>query len=259
MDAYLKAFWLPKEGCTEEEYEDAFFPRNVSSLTGERLRFAVADGATEASFSKLWARLLVRAFVRRSLTLPFTLDELKPLQEQWAEAVHGKELAWYAEVKVASGAFSSLLGLELTENSATDATERQWRAVACGDSCLVQISADQILRSFPLSESAAFTSRPNLLGSLAGAEVDETGLVAECTGTWTADDQFFLMTDALACWFLKQSEFGKKPWSLLKEVETGGQTSFGDFVAELRTNGELKNDDVTLMKIELLPSTPGWD
>ena len=48
MDAYLKAFWLPKDGSTEEEYEDAFFPRHSSSFTGERLRFAIADGATEA-------------------------------------------------------------------------------------------------------------------------------------------------------------------------------------------------------------------
>src|SRR5439155_1590574 len=130
MDAYLKAFWLPKDGSTEGEYEDAFFPRHSSSFTGERLRFAIADGATEASFSKLWARMLVRAFGRRVINFPLTTAALAPLRELWAASVHKKTLPWYAEEKAASGAFSALVGLELKEDPASDEPGQTWRAMA---------------------------------------------------------------------------------------------------------------------------------
>ena len=252
MDACFKAFWLPKDGCSEEEYEDAFFPRNSASLTGQQFRFAVADGATEASFSRLWARMLVRAFVRRTLRMPLTVDQLASLREQWAAVIHGRTLPWYAEEKAASGAFSSLLGLELSENRESERSQRTWRATAVGDSCLAQISGDKVICAFPLTKASAFNNRPSLLGSLASTPVDEPDLILEVTGEWAREDQFLLMTDALACWFLRECEDGSKPWALLREACAHGQKSFRRFVADLRHQRALKNDDVTLMRIDIL-------
>ena len=246
MDAYVKAFWLPKDGSSEDEYEDAFFPRHAKSLTGERLRFAVADGATEASFSRLWARMLVRAFVRGTINLPLTLAELAPLQELWSESVHGKTLPWYAEEKAASGAFAALIGLELSEERSERQIQRHWRAVAAGDSCLVQIANDKLVCSFPITDPSRFNNQPNLLGSLPDP-VDADSLISEIAGSWAREDQFFLMSDALACWFLKQTKEQENPWLLLQEMED--QPAFRDFIAKLRTNQEIKNDDVTFMKI----------
>jgi hypothetical protein len=251
MDAYLKAFWLPKEGSTEEEYEDAFFPRHAQSLSGDRLRFAVADGATEASFSRLWARMLVRAFVRRTLDLPPELDQLSRLREQWMEAVHGKTLPWYAEQKAASGAFSALVAIEFTEEGSGSEQRRDWRAVAAGDSCLFHLTGNKIGRGFPVGESAAFSNSPDLLGTIATPQVDDARLLLETSGNWARRDQFLLMTDALACWFLKSSEEGGKPWLTLSEAEAGGEWGFREFIAKLRVDGVIKNDDVTLMRIEL--------
>ena len=54
----LREGWLPKDGNGPEEYEDAF-----RSLP-EQGRFAVADGATETSFSGIWAAALVAAFAQ---------------------------------------------------------------------------------------------------------------------------------------------------------------------------------------------------
>jgi hypothetical protein len=56
MDLYVRAFWLPKAGNSADEYEDAF-----DYSLAER-RFAIADGATESSFAKRWARSLVQGF-----------------------------------------------------------------------------------------------------------------------------------------------------------------------------------------------------
>lgn len=250
MDAYVKAFWLPKEGSTEEEYEDAFFPRHANSLSGERLRFAVADGATEASFSRLWARMLVRAFVRHTLDLPPKPDQLSALREQWSESVHGKALPWYAEEKAASGAFSTLVGIEFTEQTVDSEVRRAWRAVAAGDSCLFHLRDDRIRTVFPVSESSAFSNSPDLLGTIAGSQVDESRLFLETTGSWARNDRFLLMTDALACWFLKAAEGGAQPWATLAEAGDG-EADFRQFIAKVRADKAMKNDDVTFVKIEL--------
>ena len=251
MDAYVKAFWLPKEGSTEEEYEDAFFPRHAHSLSGERLRFAVADGATEASFSRLWARMLVRAFVRRALDLPPNSEQLTSLREEWSMAVHGKVLPWYAEEKAAIGAFSALVGLEFREEGSGPELRREWHAVAAGDSCLMHITENKILQAFPIKESAAFSNSPDLLGTVPGSQVDESRLFLETRGNCARKDQFLLMSDALSCWFLKSSEDGDQPWLTLAAAEAGGEAGFKEFVAKLRADKAIKNDDVTLMRIEL--------
>ena len=52
----IKAFCCPKSGNSAEEYEDAWAQRHTRSQAG--IRVAVADGATESSFAKLWAVLL---------------------------------------------------------------------------------------------------------------------------------------------------------------------------------------------------------
>ena len=252
MDAYLKAFWLPKEGSTKSEYEDAFFPLKERNYPiAKRPRFAIADGATEASFSRLWARLLVCGFVRQRLGLPPTPEQLKPMQERWKSKVSGKSLAWYAEEKLAYGAFAALLGLEFSEVHEETETVRTWKATAAGDCCLVHVRADDIIGAFPIGDSALFNNRPDLLGSMTAANGPEKELVKTLYGTWGCDDAFFLMTDALACWFFKDREAGNKPWIVLRNLDTQGQVSFHEFVTGLRNSKAMKNDDVTLLRIDI--------
>lgn len=251
MDAYAQAFWLPKDGSSESEYEDAFFPRHIKRRKGQRLRFAVADGATETSFSGAWARLLVSAFVRRTIGFDFAAEEIKPLQTKWGKLVHGKSLPWYAEEKLAIGAFSSLLGLEFSEEESDGEIKRVWRAAAFGDSCLIQMRGGETVAAFPLNDSASFTSRPDLLSSLPTEHNATNGAVSKSEGTWGCDDTFFLMTDALGCWFFKEKEAGGQPWTMLRDLDTQGQISFPAWVASLRASGAMKNDDVTLIRIDI--------
>lgn len=203
MEIYAKEFWLPKRGSTDAEYEDA------SSISDDRFRFAVADGATETSFSGIWARQLVRAFTNRKLSIPIAPDELKPLQSRWEKIVHRHPLPWYAEEKASSGAFAAFVGLELTREDSGTGTVRNWRAIAAGDSCLIQIRGEEVI-SFPLSDFGSFSSRPNLLSSSAASNGIPKDLFLQCTGSWGCDDAFFLMTDALACWFLKRTRARKQ-------------------------------------------------
>lgn len=62
MRVSIQVFGLPKAGNRADEYEDAYSPKRQGELEGESFRFAVADGATEGSFSRLWAGMLVRSY-----------------------------------------------------------------------------------------------------------------------------------------------------------------------------------------------------
>ena len=71
------------------------------------------------------------------------------------------------------------------------------------------------------------------------------------TGTWQSGDQFFLMTDALAAWFFKQYEQESRPWEVLRDLGYDDSKPFEPWIAALRRNNEIRNDDVTLYRIEI--------
>jgi hypothetical protein len=57
------------------------------------------------------------------------------------------------------------------------------------------------------------------------------------------------MTDALAQWFLVEAEMGRRPWAALSKVTTPEQ--FAAYIDCLRAGGALRNDDVTLVSVEV--------
>lgn len=237
----LRSFALHKDGNEPDEFEDAYA---ANPAVG---RFAVADGASESSFASLWAKLLVDGFIAaRGRT---TLNWLHPLQKRWAEAVDQLELDWFGEEKRAEGALATFLGLVLQK---AQGAEGRWRAVAVGDCCVAQVRQDSVVASFPVKDSAAFGNTPALLCSR-----EDRGNVwrqAQRTmGKWQKGDRFFLMTDALAQWFLHRQEQRQKPWnSLLRRLAEPNATAvLAAYVKQLRDQEAMKNDDVTLLLIEL--------
>jgi len=251
---------MPKEGNTLAEYEDAYWPREKQFGDSLPLRLAVADGATETSFSGLWARLLVTAYGRSRLSEGNLQSALDQIRRVWRRSVGQKPLPWYAEEKLRSGAYASLLGLTILP---PEASEGDWHASAVGDSCLIQARGDEMLSSFPFSHSEEFNSRPFLISSLASHDSPETG-VNSMSGRWRPGDTFFLMTDALAAWCLRGVESGEDVFERLRLVET--QTQFESLVTELRStiDGDgppcMKNDDVTLVRCTMaVGSGPSHD
>lgn len=254
MRTSVKVFAAPKAGNSIAEYEDAFWPRNSKVCSGVG-HLAVADGATETSFSGLWARLLVNAYGRGHLTESTWDKDLHKIRRIWQRAVGQKPLPWYAEEKLRLGAFSSLTGLTLlpaaeTERNESDGRGGEFHALSIGDSCLFQVREGRLFWSFPFSASEEFNSRPLLISSLE-CETRHEVAAQRVVGAWLPGDSFFLMTDALACWALRLAEAGTDPFKLLQSVET--QPGFETLIADQRacTDAEeiphLKNDDVTVV------------
>lgn len=235
MLASATAWWAPKAGNAAQEYEDAYAVEEAS------LRYAVADGASETSFAKQWAEMLVDRFVREP-PAPANLREwVTPMQAAWAGANQPKATAWYAEEKARDGAFSSLLGLAIDQG--------RWRAMAIGDSCLFVVRAGKLLHAFPLARADQFNNRPVLLSSVARANQRVWDEVRLDEGELAGKDQLLLMTDALAQWFLVEAELGRRPWAALAKAST--QEGFSAFVDMLRSGGALRNDDTTLIRVEV--------
>jgi hypothetical protein len=241
----FQALHAPKHGNTEEEYEDAW---SADPAAG---RFAVADGATESSFAALWAKLLVEGFVAAAHSPNFA-GWLSAQRGQWAAAVSGLDLPWFAEMKRDQGAFATFLGLSLRPPNA----ERPglWQAEAVGDSCLVRIRKGQHLLAFPLTTAAAFSNRPNLIGS----RDRETPKSQHTSGSLLFGDRILLMTDAFAEWFLRTRERGGRPWELVADVLGADrpQVAFAECLEGLRKGGALRNDDVTLVVIDITATSP---
>jgi hypothetical protein len=234
---------VPKQGHSAEEYEDAW------AADPARHRFAVADGASEASYSGLWAQLLTEAFVtaRRPWAEPDWLDEAR---RAWSAQVDNLDLSWYAEMKRTQGAYAAFLGLSVRPPSAE--SPGRWRALAVGDSCLLRIRPGDTPRTFPLQRSEAFSNQPQLLGSRPAAPP----AFATERGSCLPGDRLYLLTDALAHWFLLRCENGHQPWDDLAALfaDAEGSDVFPAWVETRRDQQALRNDDVTVLAIGPIPS-----
>ena len=239
---------LPKRGNRSEEYEDALRPARLDREVSV-MRCAVADGATETSFSGEWADLLVRAYCRGRLGQRNLDTGLAAVRERWRSTVGARPLPWYAEEKLRSGAFSSLIGLTI---SAASRHGWRWRAMAIGDSCLFHIRDETLELAFPLASPAEFTSRPRLLSTNQAANVGLEGATLRQRGEARPGDRFLLAADALACWALTRHEAGEPVWCLLSRAAAMPPDDFAAWMDELRSAGTLRNDDVTLLHLQLI-------
>jgi len=234
--------WLPKSGNALGEYEDAFCRH--CHLGADVSRLAVADGATEASFSRQWAQLLVRAYCDGQFANDVLWRALQELQPKWLAKVRPTPLPWYAEEKLQRGAYSSLVGLTLHARGEDEVGT--WEALAIGDSCLFQIQNKKLIVKWPLDSSVQFNNSPILLSTK--LECNE-GLVKQTkSGKWSPGDLFYLMTDALAQYYLQAVEQGGSPESVMPDFSS---VVFSDWVARRRSSGQMRNDDVTLLRVNL--------
>ena len=236
----IDTFHCPKEGLSEDDYEDA----SCVLETENGYRIAIADGATESSYSKLWASLLVESFVRSEEPLPDFLYKLDDARRVWKEHVSKKKLAWYAEEKAGLGAFAAFLGLSI------DPVSRRWEAVAVGDCCLFQLDPGRrgfrLIEAFPLKESRDFGFNPYLVGTSEEKTSEVSQYIRTYSGTIRPDDVFLLASDAVAAWLLKRKELRLPVWGTMSEIDS--QEQFEALVESARGDG-LHNDDSTLVRL----------
>ena len=158
-----------------------------------------------------------------------------------------ERIPWHGEAKARAGAFATLLGLAI--GSAPDDSGRlSWQAMAVGDSCLFVVRDGRLRLSFPLEDPAEFDNNPALVCS----NPDNAGglweSVRRSSGECAPGDLLILATDALACWLLAEHAAGERPWETLLALDP---PAWAGWVGERRRNGSMRNDDTTLVIIEV--------
>lgn len=246
MRIVTTTLWLPKKGNSSEEYEDAASPVDPVDCVVDSFRCAVADGATETSFSGQWAKLLADGYVDGA--------ERIGLKRQWMESVSTKELAWYAEQKAESGAYAALVGLQIMAGDDNGGT---WECEALGDCCLVIVRKGKLVELFPLTQSEEFNSSPVLISSNLEDESEDNQVAVTKCGAWENDDVIYLLSDAIARWTYKREEEHGDAANWLAGLKT--QEQIDEFVDIQRTLLDgfslplMRNDDVTLLRLVVTP------
>jgi hypothetical protein len=241
----IRVLHLPKAGSADAEYEDS------SASSCKKRIAAVSDGASNNFESRLWARLLTQAFVERppeEWGRPQVLDWVDSVAAEWSGSIPWKDLTVFEEAKAASGSAATLIGLRL-ESSSRLADEGTWRCLAWGDSCLFQVTQGRLVTKLPVAKSADFDIHPPLLSTrreISRLTIDQ--LITD-SGEWHAGDTFYLLTDAIAAWFLLDTEQGGSPWEILSSFN---KRSFASFVKRARAQKLMRNDDVTVVTLNVL-------
>ena len=250
-----RVFWLQKSGLDASEYEDAYAPHETCEVETTEFCCAVADGATETSFSGLWANILVDGYVDG-------VESLSDMQARWLAQVSGKNLPWYAEQKLESGAYAALVGLTIRSNGADEGPLLSWSAKAVGDSCLFHTRKTELLRAFPLDHWELFNNAPVLLPS---RPIDNGGIAKQAVisdGSCVSGDVFYLMSDAISNWFLRRCAEKQDGIELLEGLST--QQDFERLVAGERVIKDqqgsmyMPNDDVTFMRVAVADAGPQY-
>lgn len=230
-----------KDGNDADENED----RGAFDLRGPTLRVAVADGATESSFSDLWADALVSVAIEGAWAgrlAPAGLDDALARYRTSLPAID--KLPWYAQAKLAEGSHAALAVTELRPGRAA----HRWRASVVGD-CEVFVLKPgrpmRLIRAFPATSASEFGFHPTLIPT--DASRWSSLPVVHASGRLHPPYELWLTTDALGESCLAAHEAGRSPWEEWA-VASESQDAFEALVARKRGEHALRNDDVTMVR-----------
>ena len=183
-----------------------------SKLPESGLIAAISDGASEGLFSGIWAKIVAsranRAFEDDKLQNLISIS-LKVWTRFLRLKIHRKANqgtpitrlpSWLEEPALEQGGFTTLAAIRLQKN-------RNWSAVAIGDSCIFHVRKDSLKFSFPINDPIEFESRPYLLSSIHGLDKSAVSHLKlkrsqHKKEKWKYGDAFYIMSDAMACCFL---------------------------------------------------------
>jgi hypothetical protein len=249
-------FSTPKKGGLPRENEDFFF-LHEAEIRRNQLSVAIADGASEGFMSKLWSKILTISYVNFDRTdldirqfTDFCIDiyDYQMVVYIQRRKERNNPLRWFEENLMNIGSFSTLLGVTFVNSSPTGG---HWKSYSVGDSCLFQLR-DELIEVFPMMDSSAFGNSPDLISSNPAYNLELESRVKVKTGQFLFGDTFYLMTDAIAHWFVTQIEEEKMPWNTIDELLEADNDGLIEYIDHLQGENKLKNDDVTIARVNLL-------
>lgn len=215
-------------------------------------KFAIADGVSKSFFPDVWAQLLVNFFVEKDGRIDLTDSEsYKKIQSAWikkvARIVNKPNQKYYVKNFFIEGrsAAATFVGLHFLEEDGI----LKWEAVALGDSYLFFVPQDEQLISsnfenvihLSSKNTFEFNNFPDFFDS---RSVNNKGKIKQKKHE-VKNGTFYLMTDAIAEWFVKERESAVKiinSWNIQE-----------DFEADIKhfRKIDMNNDDATILVINV--------
>jgi hypothetical protein len=245
----------PKAGSTEAEWEDGAGHDPGDPATGRSARCNVVDGATEAYDSIRWVGQLVDSFLgvqpsggAPALTTRAMDEWFGLMQERWVRTAPAAFANIFEERKFREdGSFATLLGCEI---DGLGGPRPRWSAVALGDTVLFHVRGARVLTQFPALAAGDFGINPDGVFTQPSARDRMRDRLTHARGPLAVGDRLFLATDAFAEWMVRADRAGAdRLWRTLAGLDH--PLLFRRIVADRRRAGEMKNDDVTLMRVEV--------
>jgi len=253
-------FHLAKDGSADEEWEDGAGHDPGDPASGRNPRCIVVDGATEAYDSIRWVGQLVDSFLgihsvggRPALTDRAMDEWFGLMQDRWVQTAPTTFGSIFEERKFREdGSFATFLGCEIAD---LGGPRPHWRAVALGDAVLFHVRGTRVLTQFPALAAEDFGLNPDGVFTQPSARDRMRARLSHAGGPLAVGDRLFLATDAFAEWIVRASRSdADQLWRTLGRLDH--PVLFRRLVANHRHAGEMKNDDVTLMRVEITDSEP---
>jgi hypothetical protein len=175
------------------------------------------------------------------------------MQQRWLDEAPNTFANIFEERKFRTdGSFATMLCCQI---DGLDGSEPIWTAAALGDTVLFHVRGAELLQQLPKIAAGEFGVNPDgvFTSPAAVGRMREKLVISQ--GAIAADDVLFVATDACAEWILNlRGTEEAQLWKTLRGV-TDPET-FSRMVADYRASGALKNDDVTLLRVEFFAEPP---
>lgn len=211
-------------------------------------RFAVSDGVSKSFFPKIWSEILVSHFVEES-NIKERGELTKVCQKKWQDIIDEKinlpETKWHTRTLYnrKEPALATFVGLQFFEG------DKSWSAWAQGDSFLFfvpEVYMDyqkDLIKLSSKAEPIIFDNFPDFVSSIGN---NHKGELVSYENQKIVNGTFYLMTDALAEWFINQGENASGKITVWQT-----QGDFERFISQAVDEEELTNDDCAILCIEI--------
>jgi hypothetical protein len=232
--------------CAEEYIDCA----DNYAVNVDNHRFAISDGVSKSFFPKIWSEILVSQFVKQTEIKDKEFIDL--CQSEWQtnidEIVSSTSTKWFTRTQYnrKDPALATFVGLEFFEK------EKTWSASAIGDSFLFFVPHEctnyekDLVKLSSKPEPIIFDNFPDYLSSIGDSH---KGMPVKENSGKLKDGIFYLMTDALAEWFINDKKNAIDNITLWKN-----QLDFESSIEQARESGQLTNDDSAILTIEISES-----
>lgn len=211
----------------------------------EHNKFSISDGVSKSFFPKIWSDILANKYVNQKDwkdNNEFIVESQKEWQSKIDEIVNQPETKWFTKSQYnrKDPALATFVGLQFLES------DQKWIAQALGDSFLFFIPKGSTEIEIKLStkpEPIVFDNFPDYLSSIGNSHKGEKKPIK---GEKIKEGTFYLMTDALAEWFLLNTEQAKQT---LDNIKT--QEQYLETIENERNANRLNDDDSAVLILEL--------